>query len=265
MFMKKKVIMSLMAALVACALVGGATFAIFTDFSSAPLNDKVITAGTLDIDSYRDGFDTIPGPMFYTTPEEGKTPTEPSFDGIKPTGFWAPGDTKIRSLIVYNQGSLDAVLKQVKAEVIEDPANMASKMNVAIYQVLPEKDENGVLFAPLPGDDSVDQDLLNLTSSIINPFIIQSDDFFNVENLAQEFIENQIPANPNLLWTGNLTDLTAGSQDFNDGLILKKYPLEFGKRGVLLAFVVQFDKDANNDYQEAVAKFGFTVTAKQNQ
>lgn len=251
-----------MAVVASCAIVGGATFAIFTDSSSANMSAaNQIMAGKVDIDSYRDGFDTIPGPMFYTTSAEGSTPTQPSYPGLKPTGYWAPGDTNIRSLIVYNKGGLDAVLKQVYVDVEEDSKNLASQMDVAVYKILPKYLPNGTPFAAIPGDDTLDEDLLNQASNTFNPFIRMMA-AFGVEDLAQKLIEKQIPLNAEKLWSGPMTDLTSGYQDFTKIVNMKsKNNSSFTKRGCLLAFVVHLDKNAGNDYKDAVAKFGFTVMA----
>jgi len=258
--MKKRILLSTMIVMLACLVVGGATYATFTDAASN--NGNTFVAGTLNIDSYRDGFDTIPGPMFYTTPSEGATPTSPSYPGLKPTGLWAPGDTNIRSLIVYNAGSLDAVLNQVKVETIADPTEMAGQMNVAVYKILPKYLPNGTPFAPLPGDDTLDQVLLNQTSNAINPLIMFAN-AFGVEDLTQKLLEKQIPAKAEILWSGKMSDLTAGYQDFDNDVNMKSIGNPFVKRGCLLTFVVQLDKEAGNDYKNANAKFGFTVQAKQ--
>lgn len=259
--MNKKLYFILALAIVAVFAVSGFTYAMFTDQATNP--EKTFTTGTVDIDSYRDGFDTIPGPMFYTTKEEGATPTDPSFYGLKPVGEWVPGKTVVRSLVVYNQGSLDAVLDQIRAEVESDPANMASQMDVAVYKILPQYLPNGTPFAPLPGDDSMDQDLLDHTSSIINPLILFSNAFFHAEDLAQALIEAQIPAEADLLYCGNLGDLTGGYESLSPAVNLKAAGNPFVKRGALLAFVVHMDIDAGNPYQDADAVFGFTVNATQ--
>lgn len=196
-------------------IVGGSTYAFFSD--TATNSNKTFTAGTVDIDSYRDGFDTIPGPMFYTTPSEGATPTEPSYDGLKPTGLWAPGDTHIRSLVVYNKGSLDAAIKQVKAEIISDNKNMASQMDVAVYKISPKYLSDGTPFAPIPGDDTLDQPTLDWVSSTFNPFILGGHHFFGTDELAQKLIEAQIPLIVEKLWNGSLTDLTTKYQDLSNG------------------------------------------------
>ena len=57
--------------------------------------------GTVDIDTNRGAWDTVPGPMFYTTKEEGRTAGWAT-DGLKPIVEWAPGDLNVRSLKVYN-------------------------------------------------------------------------------------------------------------------------------------------------------------------
>ncbi|MBP1759270.1 MAG: hypothetical protein H6Q63_187 [Firmicutes bacterium] len=264
--MKRKILLSVGAAVMSMGLLmGGTTYALYhaTATTTASPSEGTFVAGTVDIDSYRDGFDTIPGPMFYTTPDEGATPTEPSFNGLKPTGIWTPGDTHIRSLIVYNQGQLDAVLDQAKVEVEEDTAGMAGNMNVAIYKVFPAFCLDGTTpFAPLPGDDTLDQDLLNEVSAEINPFILMYHHYFGVDQLAQQFIENNVRANPEPLWSGKLSDLTSDYQTMNPVNMNASEDL-FVKHGTLLAFVVQLDKNAGNTVQGATAKFGFTVNARQ--
>lgn len=239
-------------------LVGGATFALFTDQASTP--EKVLTAGTVDIDSYRDGFDTVPGPMFYTTPEEGATPTNPSYNGLKPTGEWVPGMTVVRSLVVYNKGSLDAVLDTVRAELESDPKNMASQMTVGIYKVYPLCTDSGPVI-PVPGDDTFDQALLDRTSKALNPWIKRGWGF-GVTGFSQWLIELNIDLGAELVWSGSLEDLVSGYQPLNQPVNLKS-PGLLSTRGCLLAFVVHMDRDAGNEYQEAESKFGFTLNATQ--
>lgn len=259
--MKKKLYFILALAVVAVFAVSGFTYAMFTD--QATNEAKTFTTGTVDIDSYRDGFDTIPGPMFYTTAQEGATPTDPSFDGLKPVGEWVPGKTVVRSLVVYNQGSLDAVLDQIKAEIQSDPKNMASQMDVAVYKILPQILPDGTPFAPIPGDDSMDQQALDQASRLINPLTLLLDAFFDVEDLAQALIEAEIPATAVKLYEGNLGDLTSGYASLSPAVNLKAAGNPFVKRGALLAFVVHMDINAGNEYQGADAVFGFTVNATQ--
>ena len=258
--MKRKLIILSLPLALAMTLAGGATFALFTDQASN--KERLITAGTVDIDSYRDGFDTVPGPMFYTTACEGATPTNPSFPGLKPTGPWVPGMTVVRSIIVYNQGSLDVVLDKVKAEVESDPANMASQMTVGIYKVMPKNNENGHPFFPVPGDDTMDQDLLDLTSSLLNPFIILTGHGFHVSGFQQALIEHFVDTNADLLWSGSLSELCREYQNLTEGVNMKSKP-GLTKRGCLLAFVVHMDENAGNEYQGVESKFGFTLNATQ--
>lgn len=261
MGLKSKLVLTSIVGVLGISLVGAATFALFN--SQVTNNTNTFTAGTVDIDSYRDGFDTIPGPMFYTTAQEGATPTHPSYLGLKPTGTWVPGDTQIRSLVVYNKGSLDVALKQVQANIESDDANMASKMDVAVYKILPQKRPNGLPYSPLPGDDTLDQSLLDETSSFINPIILVAN-YFGASNLTQKLIEKQIPVTATMLWNGTLDQL-AGDQpkDFSSPINLSKNSLPFTAKGTLLAFVVHLHEDAGNAYNNASAQFGFTVIATQ--
>lgn len=109
--MRKKAILLLAAATAMAVGVTAGTYALFT--ASTTQAHNIFVAGTLEIDSYRDNGDTIPGPMFYTTPAEGSTGT---MDGIYPTGEWAPGDEHVRVLIIENVGSLDAWLTSLGAD-----------------------------------------------------------------------------------------------------------------------------------------------------
>jgi predicted ribosomally synthesized peptide with SipW-like signal peptide len=104
----------------------GGTFALFSANASS---NNIFTSGTLTLTSYRDQGDTIPGPMFYTTPAEGSTGTQ---DGLLPTGYWAPGDTNHRVLIVKDTGSLDAWLTSVGASLDSGSMHLA---NALTYKV----------------------------------------------------------------------------------------------------------------------------------
>jgi predicted ribosomally synthesized peptide with SipW-like signal peptide len=110
--MRKKAFLLLAAAAVMAVGVSAGTFALFT--ATTTQADNIFVAGTLQIDSYRDNGDTIPGPMFYTTPAEGAAPG--GMPGIYPTGEWAPGDSNTRVLIIENVGSLDGWLTSVGAD-----------------------------------------------------------------------------------------------------------------------------------------------------
>jgi hypothetical protein len=92
--------MSLLGAL-ALGIIGGLSLALASDPASAAglQVDRAIVI------SYR-GNDNIPpeaeltgwdAPMFYTTPDQGGPPP-----GSNPTGPWAPGDTRERSLMIRN-------------------------------------------------------------------------------------------------------------------------------------------------------------------
>jgi hypothetical protein len=111
--MRKKAVLLLASAVALAVGISAGTYALFSA-STAPA-DNLFVAGTLEIDSYRDNGDTIPGPMFYTTPAEGMT--SGGDPGLYPTGEWAPGDTNMRVLIIENVGSLDAWLTSVGADM----------------------------------------------------------------------------------------------------------------------------------------------------
>ncbi|HEY3365138.1 MAG TPA: hypothetical protein VGK74_08815 [Symbiobacteriaceae bacterium] len=122
-------------ALVVMAL--GITAGTMALFSAQTANsDASFMAGTLNLDSYRDQGDSIPGPMFYTTPLEGQTPG--GVPGNRPTGLWAPGDTNMRVLMIRNTGSLDALLTGVRASMhVGSSRALADKLEVRVTTAAP--------------------------------------------------------------------------------------------------------------------------------
>lgn len=264
--MKKGLIVTLLVALFAISI-GGATFALFTD--SATNAPNTFRAGTVDIDSYRDGFDTIPGPMFYTNEIEGATPTDPSYPGLKPTGLWAPGDSHVRSLIVYNKGTLDAVLDQVKANTVRDDQLLREHMDVAIYKILPKFTEGGATFTPIPGDDTFDKSVLDTMSEEFNPILMEAwaldkdPEAGGSYGMNQLLIEKDIPLNAQELWKGSFTQLEADYQTMSP-VYLRKTNVDYMKRGTLLAFVVTLRQDTPNEHQGARdVIYDFSVGARQ--
>lgn len=111
--MRAKLWLSVGVAVMMALGIAGGTLALFSDATAS--QDSTYTAGTLSLNSWRDQGDTVPGPMFYTTPSEGATTG--GLDGLLPTGYWAPGDTHMRVLLVRNTGSLDAWLVGVGADM----------------------------------------------------------------------------------------------------------------------------------------------------
>lgn len=127
--MRLKRLLALAGMLAVMAGASAGTLALFSD-SAAPA-DGTVTAGTLALNSFRDQGDTVPGPMFYTTPAEGETPG--GAPGLLPTGPWAPGDTHHRVLIVQNVGSLDAWLTGVGADMQPGGStHLAQKLEVKV-------------------------------------------------------------------------------------------------------------------------------------
>lgn len=260
--MIKKLRLPMLIVLGMCSVIGAATFAWYMD--SATNGPQTLTAGTVSIDSFRDGFDVIPGPMFYTTPEQGEAPD--GTDGLKATGPWQPGDTHVRSLVVYNDGSLDATLDQVKAEIRSDEVNLRSQLNVEIYNIAP------TYFTAL-GDDTLDEQTLEATREGFNEYVTQCEAENRTplsDGLSQQVIESQSIL-AKRVWSGKLSELVGSEQHFTDnnnnlvGINLNKVrQLSVMKNGVLLAFKVQLDGDSTgNDYQSAQAVFDFKVIAHQ--
>lgn len=121
------------------------TFALFSDQTASQNNQ--IMAGTLSLNSWRDQGDTVPGPMFYTTPAEGNTGTQ---DGLLPTGYWAPGDTHHRVLLVRNTGSLGAWILSLGADMHPGTSqHLADKLE---YRVTADSAGTVVLASGILGD-----------------------------------------------------------------------------------------------------------------
>lgn len=126
--MRAKVTMILAGTLTVALGASAVTYALF---SASAVQEQIFSAGTVALYSYRDAGDTIEGPMFYTTPDEGES--DQGLDGRKPTGFWAPGDSHRRVLIVTNTGDLDVWLTGVGAELAAGSSrHMADKLTYKI-------------------------------------------------------------------------------------------------------------------------------------
>jgi predicted ribosomally synthesized peptide with SipW-like signal peptide len=103
--------------LVIGAMVSAGTFALLSD--TAANTDNNVTAGTIDLNVKRNHGDYVPGPMFYPDylDPDGRHPYDKN--EINPSGEsmggWAPGDTVTRTMVVTNEGSLDAKLTGLKA------------------------------------------------------------------------------------------------------------------------------------------------------
>src|SRR5690606_19102825 len=108
-------------------LVGGASYALFTD--TAVSENNTFTSGTLTLDTHRHDV-PIDGPMFYVGDND---------DGRMGTGIWAPLDSHSRTMFIENTGSLDAKLTKLYASVdsggvgAEDFAEQAY-VSVLVYE-----------------------------------------------------------------------------------------------------------------------------------
>ena len=155
--MRKK--LTVIGALVAifALMIGGATFALFTD--TATNSNSELTAGNVDIACSRNNGDGHPGPMFYSTAEQG----EVGGADINPTGeniigLWAPGDSHSRYLNLQNTGSLAAKISKVTANITNSTALSATEydefsqmMNVQILYKWDTAQEKVLYDGPLAG------------------------------------------------------------------------------------------------------------------
>jgi len=235
------------------------TMGLFTDSSSTEGNS--FSTGTIEINSYRGGFDTISDPMFYTSREEGNTLGIPAYEGCKPTGLWMPGKSVIRSLLVYNGGNMDAAVEQVKADILEDNQNLAAEMVVKIYKVYPQSGD--VKFQALQGDDTDKNEHIDFFTRSINRNILNNPEYYNhFLGINQEEIETAVEINE-VLWEGSLYELCSGYKYLETPIYLKACE-EIDAFGCILAFQVSMNPEAGNEYQGTVACFDFTIKASQS-
>ncbi|HWI64579.1 MAG TPA: SipW-dependent-type signal peptide-containing protein [Symbiobacteriaceae bacterium] len=201
------------------------TFALFS--ASAGPNNNQFTAGTLTLSAVRDQGDTIPGPMFYTTPDEGDTPT--GVDGLYPTGPWAPGDSRVRVLLVRNTGSLDAWLTSVGADLASGSMYLADKLRycIATSPIIPLD----------PGEPT--------------------------KNIQQPMCPAANGPAPGYVAVGSLGDLINTDHAFDSGNIALNAtpgPVDPPKP---FYFYVSLPLDADNSYQSETLKVNFYINAVQ--
>lgn len=127
--------MMILGSTLAVSAVGiGGTLALFT--AEATVREE-FTAGRFCFTSERNDGDTTPGPMFYITAHQGRTPD--NLPGIYPTGLWAPGDTHARTLTISNPrscSSMNGWLIGASAELAAgSDAALAEKLWVQVITV----------------------------------------------------------------------------------------------------------------------------------
>lgn len=125
--LKKKLLVAFMLMAVSAVFIGGSTYAWFTD--SDAITGNTFSTGTVVMTTIRDNGEYVPGPLFYTTAEEGKVLSGPSTGelGLYPTGLWMPGMSATRNLTVTSSGSLAARVCRIGATLTGDTAFMANQ------------------------------------------------------------------------------------------------------------------------------------------
>lgn len=115
--MKKRLMGMAVASVLAIGSIAGVgTYAYFNDTETSSGN--TIQAGTLQFSGAREDM-PITGPMFYTNTS--------SSTGVRGTGLWQPGKFVSRTLLLENDGSLNAKLKSVKANLTATNADAAAQ------------------------------------------------------------------------------------------------------------------------------------------
>lgn len=224
---RKSLLLTTAAVLAAISLAVGATFALFTDSAETA---NTFTAGQLCLESQRDQFDTVPGPMFYMTgmqgwtgSRQGKYPTA-EVSPVSPPGYvpptpggWAPGDSVLRTLTVFNGSntcrSMDSKLTRITASLhAESYAPLANKMKVKVNA------------------QATSGGMVQVAEAYLS-------DFLDAEGVAIQY-------------PGNLPITMPG----HDGMIPPNMQMEFR---------VTFDLDTPNNYQDKTMIVDFTVHAEQ--
>lgn len=175
---KKKLLLLAVAGVLTAGLgVGGASYAIFT--SSAQNTNNSFAAGTVSIDIQRDLGDTIPGPMFYTGASDptGSYPCNTTKNapdappGAESLGGLAPGDQLTRAMNIFNRGTLDVRVKQLRANV-----NAAGETSGPAFDQFIQKMYIKVMY-PAQNKTLYEGPLAGLLNGYVNipPFLIASD------------------------------------------------------------------------------------------
>jgi predicted ribosomally synthesized peptide with SipW-like signal peptide len=226
--MRKKALLAIGAAGIMALGVSAGTFALLSDQANAT---ETLTAGRLSVISWRDQGDSVPGPMFYTTAAEGET-TPGGNNGLKPTGPWAPGDSRLRVLMLKNAGTLDAWITGAGASLDSGSMHLADKLRYCISTspIIP--------FTPI--DYNAQQ-----------PMCPATDDVTVDPNVAS------------YLAVGSLGDLINADKNFTDGSNPLKVAMNAGPAPKPFYFYVSLPLDADNSYQSETLKVTFSMNAVQ--
>jgi hypothetical protein len=209
---------------------GGATMALFT---SSAQNSNTATAGTINLDAKRDHGDYTPGPMFYPDSLDpngnhpyDKSEVSPSGESL---GGWAPGDTVQRTMILTNNGSLDAKIHGLKATV----------------------------------RDSYTQNLLTGGSRTVNGGLTSGAEYD--EFIQKANVKVMVPDQNLLLYNGPLSALlVSGYAPLQNEPVLQGIPVPGFQPGPLnVTFEVHLDNSATNQIQGKSFIFDFGFYAEQ--
>lgn len=233
MIAKKKLALLVMCSVLVVGLgVGGATYALFSDTVNHSAN--AFTAGTINLESKRNHGDYTPGPMFYpaSLDPDGAHPYDESLEtpSGESMGGWAPGDVVQRTMILRNEGSLDAKITGIKA---------------------------------IPRDSYTHQTPNNGSVTVTGQTYGEAYEEF----LQHAHVLVSVPDQKVTLYDGPLSDLIFDDEDtfapvMNELLVQGTEP-PFDPGPLNVTFEVTLDKAAGNELQGANVLFDFAFFAEQ--
>ncbi len=244
--MKKKLLAIIPAGVMAASLlIGGATYALFTD--SATNTGNTFTAGTLTMSTSRDDI-PMAGPMFYTNDNT---------NGWSGTGLWAPGDSHTRGLFVRNTGSLDGKLATVSA-IAEGSgtqySSFESQADVTIAVFAPHGNFDQTAYRQLM--QVVDNWYANARKNAWTNGIANVDDYINQSYLHQVFdvknvLGEDVSASVIEVYNDKLSNLMSPTDVKTLGITVPS------QETLLMGYTVSLPLTAGNDLQNKTVNFTF--------
>lgn len=273
---KKLMAMSLTGVVGLGLVVGGGTFALFTD--SASNTGNTFTTGKLIITPKRDDVPNV-GPMFYTS-------TSPTAQGTLPTGVWAPGDKNTRGLFLKNDGTLQAKLTTLTATTADSSGTavtsgtdydkdvkFAQQASVKIWQVQ-WFNPTGQLIPWLNLDPTTMDTIMQYVNDGYAAWAAQHP---GADPATDPSLINQVVEFVNQYLLNHINDITSSSTTVTDGtiqvtklttsslsqLINQKADVSSFNittnpgQSQFLAFTVELPKSTGNDFQGISAYYNF--------